>query len=237
VAMILPAMTNVQGNGQATNAAPIGVPAMGQVGFIWTTNVDKTITIEGYESTNTKVTVVIIPDRINGLPVTSIGANAFLLCDHPICSILTSVTIPYGVTNIESGAFGYCCSLVKMVIPSSVTSIGNWAFGSCTSLTSVTIPSSVTSIGVGVFNRCTSLTNATIPDSVTSIGERVFADCKSLTTVSFKGNAPNLGREVFDGTTNAIVYYLEGTTGWGPTFGGRPTAVWKPEAGHTRDSP
>lgn len=27
---------------------------------------------------------------------------------------------------------------------------------------------------------------------------------------------------------NAIVYYLPNTTGWGPTFGGRPTRLWNP---------
>ena len=42
------------------------------------------------------------------------------------------------------------------------------------------------------------------------------------------GNAPSLGSSVFDGTDNAIVYYLPGTTGWGPTFGGRPTVLWNP---------
>jgi hypothetical protein len=33
---------------------------------------------------------------------------------------------------------------------------------------------------------------------------------------------------VFDGANNATVYYLAGTTGWGGTFGGRPTALWTP---------
>ena len=31
---------------------------------------------------------------------------------------------------------------------------------------------------------------------------------------------------MFDGFSNATVYYLPGTTGWGPTFGDRPTAPW-----------
>ena len=31
---------------------------------------------------------------------------------------------------------------------------------------------------------------------------------------------------MFDGANNATVYYLPGTTGWGTTFGGRPTALW-----------
>ena len=34
---------------------------------------------------------------------------------------------------------------------------------------------------------------------------------------------------MFNGDNNATVYYLPGTTNWGPTFGGRPTALWKPQ--------
>jgi len=31
---------------------------------------------------------------------------------------------------------------------------------------------------------------------------------------------------VFKGADKVTVYYLPGTTGWGPTFGDRPTALW-----------
>ena len=34
---------------------------------------------------------------------------------------------------------------------------------------------------------------------------------------------------VFSGDNNATVYYLPGTTGWGSTFGGRPTVLWNPQ--------
>jgi hypothetical protein len=34
---------------------------------------------------------------------------------------------------------------------------------------------------------------------------------------------------VFTEANKVRVYYLPGTTGWGSTFGGRPTAVWKPQ--------
>jgi len=44
--------------------------------------------------------------------------------------------------------------------------------------------------------------------------------------VYIQGNAPFVDSYAFDGTHNATVYYLPGTTGWGPTFGGRPTALW-----------
>ena len=65
-----------------------------------------------------------------------------------------------------------------------------------------------------------------LPDSVTSIGAAAFGDCTSLTGVFFRGNAPSSPGSVFDGSENATVYYLAGTTGWGATFGGRPTAPW-----------
>jgi len=98
----------------------------------------------------------------------------------------------------------------------------------------VTIPDTiaklpVTSIGGGAFYNCTSLTSVTIPNRVTSIGSEAFSECAHLTSVYFDGNAPSLGQDVFSGADNVTVYYQPGTTGWGATFGGRPTAVWKPQ--------
>jgi hypothetical protein len=156
--------------------------------------------------------------------VTSIGFAAF-----ESCTGLTSVTIGNGVTSIGRQAFWSCTSLTSLTIPDSVTSIGAEAFEKCTSLTNVTIPDSVNSIEWAAFYSCTSLTSLTIPDSVTSIGDGAFYNCTSLTGVYFQGNAPNLGSgepAVFGSDNSATVYYLSGTSGWGPTYGGRPTALW-----------
>jgi hypothetical protein len=199
-----------------------------------------TITINKYTGSDDAVT---IPDIINGLPVTSIGDNAFSL------NGLTSVTIPTGVTSIGVAAFGYCTSLSSVTIPDGVTNIGVSAFFFCLSLTNVTIPNSVTgiedyafyytglssvtvpnnvtSIGDGAFERCTNLSSITIGDSVTSIGDNAFQYCPGLTGVYFQGNAPSLGgSDVFNGDNNATVYYSPGTTGWDPTFGGLTTVLW-----------
>jgi hypothetical protein len=53
-----------------------------------------------------------------------------------------------------------------------------------------------------------------------------FSGCTSLTGVYFKGNAPSVGLDVFNNANNVTVYYLPGTTDWGPTFAGRPTLLW-----------
>jgi hypothetical protein len=84
----------------------------------------------------------------------------------------------------------------------------------------------VTSLGYAAFGSGTNLTNISIPNSVSSIGDYAFTSCTSLRGVYFWGNAPELGSNVFSSDTNATVYYLPGTTGWGSTFGGCPTALW-----------
>jgi len=148
------------------------------------------------------------------------------LIQYPASKVGTSYTIANSVTSIGDCAFEQCTRLTSVTIPNSVTSIGDFAFMYCTGLTSVTIPSSVTSIGVGAFVECTSLSSVTIPSSVTNIGDYGFCSCSSLTEVYFFGSAPSLGLDVFLYDNNATVYYLAGTTGWGTTFGGRPTQTW-----------
>jgi hypothetical protein len=53
-----------------------------------------------------------------------------------------------------------------------------------------------------------------------------------LAGVYFEGNAPTVSASPFLSDNDATVYYMPGTTGWGPTFAGRPAVLWNPQA-HT----
>src|SRR5262245_32980957 len=85
--------------------------------YAYTTN-NGAITITKY----TGPRVAVIPSEINGLPVTTIGSDAFTGTD------VTSVTIPNGVTSIGDYVFFSCTNLATITIPDSVTSIGQGAF-------------------------------------------------------------------------------------------------------------
>jgi len=156
--------------------------------FTYTTT-NGQIAITGYSGTSGAVN---ISGTINGLPVTSIGDNAFAYCQT-----LTIVTIPNSVTTIGVCAFGYCPRLTSVTIPNSVTSIGDEAFGSCSGLTSVTIPNRVTAIGCAAFEYCWSLTSVTILNGVTTIGSNAFANCTGLISVSIPSSVTSIGEGAF----------------------------------------
>lgn len=66
------------------------------------------------------VTEANIPSEIYGVPVVTIGNEAFRGCGN-----LTSVTIPGSVTSIGTSAFYQCYGLTGVNIPSGVTAIEN----------------------------------------------------------------------------------------------------------------
>lgn len=137
------------------------------------------------------VGTLVVPDKIDGYSVTSIGWEAFRNCKG-----LTSVTIPVGVTHIDY-AFLECAELESVKLPSSLKSIGYGTFARCTKLTSLEIPEGVTSIDADAFNGCSVLKSVVIPDSLTSIGDRAFIGCQGLTSVRIPAKVTSIGEGVF----------------------------------------
>jgi len=169
-----------------------------------------------------------------GNSVTNIGESAF-----EYCSSLTSINVGsnnHSYCDVAGVLFNKCRTVIvaypaglsgMYVIPNSVTDIGNGAFGGCAGLPNIIIPNSVIGIGSQAFAYCTGLTNVTIGNRVATIWSQAFHACSKLTKAYFWGNAPSGNDTIFSGETG-IVYYLPGTTGWDPTFGGWPTTLWYP---------
>ncbi|GHV64035.1 hypothetical protein FACS1894199_01340 [Bacteroidia bacterium] len=165
---------------------------------------------------------VIIPKTFFNppLPVSTIGATAFLDCESLIevtipcgvtciggdkfsggaffgCESLKNVHIPDSVLSIGANAFTGCEKLTSIIIPESVTSIGNNAFSSCNSLLNINIPGSITNIGDSVFSMCEKLTSVIISEGITSIGDSAFSFCKSLENVNIPNSVTNIGNGAF----------------------------------------
>ena len=167
---------------------------------------DTTGTITGYDGTDT---VVVIPAKINGTPVTTIGRAAF----HG--SAVTSVTIPDSVTFISDIAFANCSNLTNISIPNSVTSIGSSAFEYCTSLKSITLPSSLRTISQALFFECSQLTTIQIPDSVSSILAYAFYTCENLETIHIPVSVTFIESYAFDRCPSSMtVTYSGSKTQW-----------------------
>jgi hypothetical protein len=173
-------------------------------------------TLEGDSITITKykgsATEVVIPFRIDDIPVTSIGDNAFYDCDH-----LVSVSIPSSVTSIGGSAFDNCDSLVSVTIPSSVTSIGYLAFSGCNKLTDITVDAGNTvysSVNGVLFSKDgktliqypqgKTFTSYTIPSGVTSIGNDAFWDCRNLVSVTIPSSVTSIGDCAFWDCRNLV---------------------------------
>src|SRR5215471_10020522 len=180
-----------------------------QAQFTYTTNND-TITITGYTGTNDDV---VIPSTIDGLPVTSIGTNAFgLVLDGIFFRFhLTSVTIPNSVSSIGNFVFSGYTSLTAITVDSAnqnYSSIEGVLFdkGQTTLIqypcakagASYTIPDTVTSVGGSAFYECSSLTSVVIPNSATSIGYSAFEECQNLANVTIGNSVASIGDYAFN---------------------------------------
>ena len=140
---------------------------------------------------------------------TSIGSYAFYRC-----TILTSVSIPGGVTSIGQSAFQGCPSLSAITVDASNPAYssadgvlfdkGQTTLIQCSGAKagSYTIPSGVTSIGSSAFDSCKNLTSVSIPSGVTSIGSSAFSSCTGLTSVSIPSSVTSIGNYAFISCTS-----------------------------------
>jgi TolB-like protein len=165
----------------------------------------RSITITGYHNTGYDE-ILIIPERIQGLPVTAIRNSVFQGYS------LISITIPSSVTSIGDNTFSddvYGSSRLMIITVDSrnpaYSSIDGVLFDKNLSTIisypprkksgAYVIPSSVTTIGNFAFYG-SNLTNITIPSSATIIGNLSFA-MSDLVNINIPLSLTNIGENAF----------------------------------------
>lgn len=96
--------------------------------------------------------VLVIPNAIDGVPVTAIAPRGFAQMEG-----ITTLILPDGLSEIGSEAFADCPLLRGVYFPQSLTHIGEKAFSHCLLLESVRLGSAVEAIDAGAFSGCASL--------------------------------------------------------------------------------
>ncbi len=162
---------------------------------------DNEAKITKYKGTATNV---VIPSKLNGVPVKIIGNRAFMNN-----RTITSVTIPSGVTTIEDYAFYYNDALTSVVFPDTIESIGNYGFGYCSSLNFTKLPSSLKNIGTYAFISCVKIDSLTLPQKVENIGNQAFRACKGITSLNLSKNIKSIGSYAFSYCTSLTDVNLE----------------------------
>ncbi len=165
--------------GQAAGDVPDS--GVTEEGLAWARERGKnTVAITGWDAELLPADVT-VPGEIHGLPVTSIGKNAFQDCQD-----LVSIALPESITDIGEGAFFRCQSLEAVTLPEGLTRIPKEAFSGCIRLKEIVLPETLVSIGDLAFSSCSSLSEINIPKSVRSLGRNAFAVCNGLLMIRFQ---------------------------------------------------
>lgn len=133
-----------------------------------------------------------IPDKIDGRPVTGIGAEAF-----KADAFISSIELPDSITYIADLAFYGCTGLTEVVIPDSVTSIGQGAFMLCSELKTIKLSANLVTINNYAFMNCTALESITIPEKVEAIGEGAFFSCETIEEIVIPASVKSVGKGAF----------------------------------------
>ena len=160
-----------------------------------------------YTTTATDATGnVVIPAKLGGRRVSSIGSYAFFGCKK-----ITSITIPEGVMEIGGCAFMNCSSLKEVKIPPSLKRIGWQAFENCVRLIKVDISdiagwcaiefktsdSNPLTYAHKLYLNGGAIEHLIIPAEVASISEFAFYGCSGIHTLTMHKNVKSIGEYTF----------------------------------------
>ena len=196
----------------------------------YATNADESVTLTKYVGAGGTMT---IPDSVNGLRVTAVGAGAF-----SNCAALVSVTLGTNVVAVGDRAFAGCAQLTGLFFLGNAPSLGTEVFAQDEALTlyaevstsgwdglphrnwhaqflcevadgAITITGYIGSGGAEVIPSAINL----MP--VTAIGASAFSGRGDVSGIVIPTSVTNIGPSAFEGTGLLKVTIPEGVTGIG----------------------
>lgn len=155
--------------------------------------------------------VINIPPKHNGLPVTVIGAEAFknydLFTDTE--RDIIAVNIPNSVKTVSTRAFWGIKTLETVIFGENVETIGEEAFYICNGLTEAILPKKTARIEKNAFCGCNSLTTL-VSEGVEYIGEEAFRSNISLTAITIGGTLKTVEANAFGACKNLATVNFKG---------------------------
>ena len=151
---------------------------------------DNTAKIIAYRGADTEL---IIPNELDGFPVTAIGDGVFQLKQK-----ITSVVIPDGVETIGSKVFSSCDGIEKIKLPGTLKSIGNRAFSNCKGLKEIVLPERLETLGENPFALCDNLTDVSFsnPNPIFEVRDGALINKEEARLVAFLHQTDNGSYEI-----------------------------------------
>ena len=161
---------------------------------------------------------VILPDTIEGKPVTTLGQGLFRDSE-----ILTALSIPQSVTNIEEDLLTGCRTVKVLRTPQlgptrEADGYLAYFFGADTpkgmgfkvssSLDTVILTDAATALSNEAFLDCSRLRMVLLPDTLTTIGDFSFFGCSQLHFVPLPAALKTVGRYAFANCTSLVQMHI-----------------------------
>ena len=153
---------------------------------------------------------VILPDTIEGKPVTALGEGLFKNSES-----LTALSIPESVTSIERDLLTGCRTIKVLRTPQlgatrapedgflayffGADTYEGMGFKVPTSLDTVILHDTVTKIAKGAFLDCDRLRMILLPDSLTDVASFAFSGCSQLHYMPLPASLKTVGDYAFNG--------------------------------------
>ena len=145
--------------------------------------------------------VVVVPDAIEGMKVTTIGKEAFANCES-----VEFLSLSTNINQVEENAFADCINLRTIAGEDGVTEVNYGAYRE-TGIKQAAIPLVQQNVEYCTFYGCPYLVSVYIPEGVVRIEEFAFSECKSLTELRIPGSVELIESNAFDGSENITLIY------------------------------